>query len=47
MTLPTVISPDNDLQIKYSGDAGDFTDKRDDIDRDASEMSVNAESVDL
>ena len=39
-------SSNNDLQIKYSGDAGDFTDKRDDIDRDASEMSVNAESVD-
>ena len=36
----------NDLQIKYSGDAGDFTDKRDEIDRDASEMSVKAESVD-
>ena len=39
-------SSNNDLQIKYSGDAGDFTDTRDDLVRDASEMSVNAESVD-
>ena len=39
-------SSNNDLQIKYSGDADDFVDRRDGIDRDASEMTVNAESVD-
>ena len=39
-------SSNNDLQIKYSGDADDFVDGRDAITRDASEMSVSAESVD-